>query len=656
MPEAKADTKVRKKRAAKKEKPIKEVVEEIKAEKAASTPTTIACPSRPEPPDSIVELRKRVETPYPVILVVTYEESRLIETVMEHIVTRVSDEPLEYASHTDVYVWSLTQGLIKMPLDVDPVQAVAEQRYDDEDSLAPDWTLNFIQHEYKVNAGTRRGIFIMRDLHKLWDRPDIGRQIRDMAEALSMQDKVIIVTAPEISIPTELDKTVSVIDFDLPSKSEIDYEVRLSLHSLSDSEAAGNPFDDNTVTDDKSVKLDYTDREIEHIVDACAGLTRFEIWCAMGKCIDPGDGIIDVPTILAEKEQIVAKSGIVEFWRSSETLDDVGGLAVVKEYIEHTKYAFTDAAHAFGVDWPRGMLLLGKPGSAKSLLVKATANHYQIPCLRLDIGKIMAGVVGGSEGNTRRALKTAEAVAPCILWIDEIEKGLSGTGSSNFSDAGTMSRVFGTIMQWMQDRTQPVYVMATANNIDQLPPELLRKGRMDEIFFVDIPVKEEKMEIFGIHLAKRGRDKSRFDLDHLSDVMYTRRGKEYPYSGAEIEAAVQEAIRRAYAQAVKAGITPEINGKGDLDTELLANTLTEIVPLSCTYKERMVKMRAWAMDRARFASKLSEDEVRSQTQGVQTVKNEEGDDFTVDLDVSTTKQPRKPSSAVSRMRRGAKAN
>lgn len=628
----------------------KDIVDDVKNSSESNEVKIVPKPSRPDPPECVVELTKRIKTPYPIILVVTFEESRLIESIMEYVVGRNDSS---YSDDQDVWVWSFAQGLGKLPNDTDPVQALADFNIS-EDTTDPNVALNYIHREHNVGNDKIRSIFVMRDLHKFWDRPDVGRRLRDMAEGMSMSDKVIVVTSPEMSLPSELDKTVSVIDFDLPSKSEIDYEVRMSLHSL------GNNTIDNSLediigetTDVESIKLDYSDQEIEHIVDACAGLTRFEIWCAMGKCIEPGNGIVEVPVILAEKEQIVAKSGIVEFWSSNETLEDIGGLDTVKEYIDHTKHAFTDAAHAFGVEYPRGLLLLGKPGSAKSLLVKATANYYQIPCLRLDIGKVMAGVVGGSEGNTRRALKTAEAVAPCILWIDEIEKGLSGTGSSNFSDAGTMSRVFGTIMQWMQDRTKPVYVMATANNIDQLPPELLRKGRVDEIFFIDVPTKIEKEEIFSIHLRKRNRDASRFNLDRLSDLVYSRKGKEYPYSGAEIEAAIQESIRRAYANSIKSGIKPEINGEGDITTDLLEETLLGIVPLSCTYHEQMDKMRRWAMDRARFGSRSSEEEVRSSTARTASTENDDGDTLTADLNVSSSNKKKEARSkgAMSKMRK-----
>jgi SpoVK/Ycf46/Vps4 family AAA+-type ATPase len=240
-------------------------------------------------------------------------------------------------------------------------------------------------------------------------------------------------------------------------------------------------------------------------------------------------------------------------------------------------------------------LLIGIPGTGKSLTAKCVGSMWQMPLLRLDVGKIFGGLVGSSEENIRKVVKTAEAIAPAVLWLDELEKGFSGTGSSNMSDGGTTSRVFGTFITWLQEKSSPVFVIATANNVQQLPPELLRKGRFDEIFFCDLPQKEERKQIFGIHLSKKKRDKANFDLDRLADASVD-------FSGAEIETAVIAALYDAF------------DAGREIDTDGIMQAVTEIVPLSVTMREVIEGMREWARTRARSASS------RGQTPGANKKK------------------------------------
>ena len=235
------------------------------------------------------------------------------------------------------------------------------------------------------------------------------------------------------------------------------------------------------------------------------GLTLSEAENVFAKCLVEKGGF-DVDLIVAEKQQLIRKSGVLEYFDTQEQVADIGGMEVLKGWLNSRSPAFTEKAQRFGLPAPRGVLLLGVQGCGKSLTAKAVAQLWRLPLLRLDVGRIYSGIVGSSEQNIRRALQMAETVAPCVLWIDEIEKGLAGVQSSAMSDAGVTARIFGTINTWMQEKTKPVFVVATANDISQLPPELLRKGRFDEIFFVDLPAAEERKEIFEIHLRRRKRD------------------------------------------------------------------------------------------------------------------------------------------------------
>jgi SpoVK/Ycf46/Vps4 family AAA+-type ATPase len=287
--------------------------------------------------------------------------------------------------------------------------------------------------------------------------------------------------------------------------------------------------------------------------------------------------------ILSEKEQIIRKSGTLEFYRAAEGFGDVGGLDVLKQWMEKRTQAFGQKARDFGLPAPKGILLLGVQGCGKSLSCKAVASQWRLPLLRLDVGKIFSGIVGSSEENMRRAIRMSESVSPTILWLDELEKGFAGTQSSPFSDGGTTSRVFASFITWLQEKTAPVFVVATANRIEDLPPELLRKGRFDEIFFVDLPDEHERREIFTIHLRRRNRDPAGFDLDQLAAAAEG-------FSGAEIE------------QTIVAALFDAFDAGRDITTEDVLRNVRESVPLSRTMREQIEELRSWAGTRARQAS------------------------------------------------------
>jgi SpoVK/Ycf46/Vps4 family AAA+-type ATPase len=293
-----------------------------------------------------------------------------------------------------------------------------------------------------------------------------------------------------------------------------------------------------------------------------------------------GEGVNEV---LTEKQQIIRKSGLLEYFSPEERFDNVGGLNILKDWLEKRALALTPEARAFGLPQPRGVLMLGVQGCGKSLCAKAVASHWQLPLLRFDIGRMFGSLVGSSEENIRKAIAVAESVAPAILWVDEIDKAFAGLAGSASTDGGTGSRVLGSFLTWLSEKKAPVFVVATANDISNLPPELLRKGRLDEIFFVDLPSQKERSEIFAIHLRKRGRPLELFNLDQLAELSPH-------FSGAEIEEAINSALYDAFY------------ASRDLSPIDVMQAVRQTVPLATTMAEQIDGLRAWAKGRARQAS------------------------------------------------------
>ncbi len=305
------------------------------------------------------------------------------------------------------------------------------------------------------------------------------------------------------------------------------------------------------------------------------------------------DGKVDVSDldiILSEKMQVIKKTGILEFINTDIKISDVGGLENLKSWLNKRNNSWSESAKKYCLPAPKGVLITGVPGCGKSLTAKAMSAAWQLPLLKLDFGKIFSGIVGSSEENMRKAIKTAEAVAPSILWVDEIEKSLSGLNSNG--DSGTSSRIFGTFLTWMQEKTAPVFVIATANNINSLPAELLRKGRFDEIFFVDLPTQREREEIFKLHLSKRLKDKDVASKIEINSDLYKQLAQMTEgFVGAEIEQVVISALYEAFFN------------KRPLEFSDLANTIKNVVPLSVTQKEQILAIRQWANIRAVAATK-----------------------------------------------------
>jgi SpoVK/Ycf46/Vps4 family AAA+-type ATPase len=482
---------------------------------------------------------------YPLIYILSSEEKRVEKSIADVLHSREATKNYK----TKIYTWSVTEG----------VRVGGEPQGDSKDPLK---ALRFILEAKK----DERAVFILRDLHAFQKNPEVVRLLRDLARNLKETLKTVFMISPLLQIPPELDKEVAVVEYPLPELSEI-----------------GTILD--RVMSMVPGKAPPTGQEREHIVEAALGLTADEAENVFAKSLVQ-TGTFDIDVILSEKERIVRKSGVLEFFRTQEKMDNIGGLDLLKSWLRKRQAAFSEEARNFGLPRPKGILMIGIPGGGKSLTAKAVGAAWRLPLLRLDVGKIFAGIVGSSEENMRRAIQMAEAVAPSILWVDELEKGFSGTGSSNNSDAGTAARVFGSFITWLQEKTSPVFVIATANNVDELPPEMMRKGRFDEIFFVDLPTLPERREIMQIHVKRRGRDPVGFNLDLLAE-------KSEGMTGAEIEQAVVSALFDVYDRNGSAGV---------LATEGVVHSLQETVPLSRTMKEKIATLRNWCKTRARPAS------------------------------------------------------
>ncbi len=491
------------------------------------------------------DLEHLMRARYPLIYILSSEEKRVEESIRRVLGNREKEKGVK----TKVYTWSVTEG----------VRIGGEQQGDSNDPLK---ALRFILEAKK----DERAVFILRDLHPYQKNPETVRRLRDLARNLKETLKTVFLISPVLVIPPELDKEIAVVEYPLPELAEI-----------------GTILD--RVMSMVPGKVAPSGQEREHIVEAALGLTADEAENVFAKSLVQ-TGQFDIDVILSEKERIVRKSGVLEFFRTQSKMDDIGGLDLLKSWLKKRQAAFSEEARAFGLPRPKGILMIGIPGGGKSLTAKAVGASWRLPLLRLDVGKVFAGIVGSSEENMRRAIQMAEAVAPSILWVDELEKGFSGTGSSNNSDGGTAARVFGTFITWLQEKTSPVFVIATANNVDELPPEMMRKGRFDEIFFVDLPTLPERREICAIHLKRRGRDPGTFDIEKLAE-------KSDGFTGAEIEQAVVSALFDEYDKHGKSGI---------LTTDGVVHSIAETVPLSKTMKEKIATLRNWCRTRARPAS------------------------------------------------------
>jgi SpoVK/Ycf46/Vps4 family AAA+-type ATPase len=489
------------------------------------------------------ELSILIQSQYPLVYLVTSEEERA-----ERAISTVA----QIKPNRSVFVWTVTHGIVEYGQQNGTITQ--------HNTVSPEAALEWVTRQKEP------GIYIFKDLHPFIESPAVARWLRDAIANFKGMQKTIILMSPVQVVPIELEKEVVVLDFPLPKLEELE-EVLLQQLGIT-----------------RIKKLAAETKE--KLLRAALGLTRDEAEKVYRKAqVTTGRLTEDeVAIVLSEKQQLIRRNGILEYLEHDEGIAGVGGLEELKHWLTQRSNAFTQRAREYGLPQPKGMLILGVPGCGKSLIAKTASKLWSLPLVRLDMGRVYDGsTVGRSEANLRNALKAAESISPMILFIDELDKAFAGSAGSSDSDGGTSSRIFGTFLTWMQEKKSPVFVMATANRVDRLPGEFLRKGRFDELFFVDLPNFEERSQIFQIHLSKRRSDVSRFDLSQLSSVSEG-------FSGAEIEQGIIAAMYEAFAQ--------------DREfTQLdIISAVKSTTPLSRTMTEQVAALRDWARMRARPAA------------------------------------------------------
>jgi len=495
------------------------------------------------------EIECLIRARYPILYVLSWEEGRVQEMLVD----------VGRRQKKKVYEWSMSTGLASVGT------SVQSQKLRNSPTREPLAALD------AVIDMVEPALFVFKDLHPHLTRqnPAVIRRLKDIALQLKNSLKTMILVSPVLEIPNELEKEITVIQFPLPTRADLELLVQRILVDVQQFE---------------NVRVELDDPGKECLINAALGLTMTEAENVLAKIIVKyerlsGDEVLEV---LAEKQQIIRKNGLLEYYPCSETVESIGGLVAIKDWLWKRAQAFTEEARSFGLPAPKGMLLLGVQGCGKSLCAKAVSSVWRLPLLRFDMGRMFGSLVGSSEENVRRAIAVAESVAPAVLWVDEIDKAFAGSQGSAVADGGTTARVFSTFLTWLSEKTAAVFVVATANDISQLPPELLRKGRLDEIFFVDLPNREERTEIFRIHLRKRGRDPEDFELEPLAAATEG-------FSGAEIEESIISALYDAFS------------GRQSLATSHIIASIEATVPMARTMSEHIDRLRAWASGRARDA-------------------------------------------------------
>jgi SpoVK/Ycf46/Vps4 family AAA+-type ATPase len=482
----------------------------------------------------IEEFNLLLKARYSLIYISTYEEDRLEYTIRNCI---------KLGKTRAIYTWNFIDGFENEAGKRNPLHA-----------------LEFIEKM----AGNAPSIFILKDFNKFFSDLTVSRKIRNLSRLLKTQPKTIIISASETTIPDEIRELITLLEFKLPDINEIRQELNRLLNLL----------DQKLATDD-----------LNSLVQSCQGLSLERIRRVLSKIIATNQ-IIDKSTIsliLNEKQQIINQTQLLEFCSSDSSLEDIGGLTNLKQWLNQRTSSFSEQALSYGLAAPRGLLLVGVQGTGKSLTAKAIANDWQLPLLRLDFGRLFGGIVGESESRVREMIRVAEALAPCVLWIEEIDKYFTQTESNG--DSGTTNRVLGTFITWLSEKNSQVFIVATANNFENLPLELVRKGRFDEIFFVGLPTEAEREKIFQVLLARiRPLRLKEFDVILMAQ-------KSALFSGAEIFQAITEGMQFAF------------NENRDFNTTDILKGVSDIIPLAQIENKKIKTLQEWALSgRIRTAS------------------------------------------------------
>ena len=481
---------------------------------------------------------------YPCISIVTQEETYALEVVRDVAFKLGCDQ-----TGSGMWLWSVVGGVR------DGLVADAKPAKDTEHPAAA---------LYYLSQFADRSLCVMLDLVAHLGDSRTLRVLRDLIERFGQLGSHLILIDSRDELPQVVASQATPFELSLPGEEELENIIRETLRKQHH---------------ERPIEIEITRSALHTIIRNLRGLTRRQAERIVIECVaeDHRFDAEDINTVLAAKRRALQGTGLLEFIQTPVSLEEIGGLKRLKRWLARRQQAVTDEAAAFGIDAPRGVLMLGVQGAGKSLCAKAIATAWQRPLLRMDVGALYDRYIGESERRLSDAFRQAEMMAPIVLWIDEIEKAFASAASRNI-DGGLSQRMFGALLTWMQEHTPPVFLVATANDIEALPPELLRKGRFDEIFFVDLPEPETRKQIFAIHLRKRKRDPARVDLDTLVELSDG-------FSGAEIEQAIVSALHEAFAS------------KSDLTTDLIVSALRESPPLSVTMAEKVAELRAWAKNR-----------------------------------------------------------
>src|SRR5438477_4666671 len=523
--------------------------------------------------NTLDRLKILINSSTPIVVMETVEEMRAIGFV------RAACTDLNIA----VFEWSIADGLFRSGSNAPAVPAAplqmrinaARQAADPgapESSKAAIYnTLDPVQALATMETMTLEAAFVLKDFHRHMESPVVVRRLRDVGQKFSANRRTLILTAPSINMPPELESLVEYLDLPLPDL------LRLS-------QIIEETFKRSSKTHALQLKLDATG--VDAVATNLRGLTEEEAERAISQTLVAHYALCPdtIADVLEAKKELLRHSGMLEFIDASENMGSVGGLDNLKHWLAQRRGAWEDAARDFGLDPPRGVIILGVQGCGKSMCARAIAGEWKLPLVNFDTAAVYDKYIGETEKRIQKVFQVAEGLAPCVLWIDELEKVFAGSGPDSASvDAGVSSRILASFLSWMQDRKAPVFVAATCNNVTALPPELIRKGRFDELFFVDLPNQAERQQIFSIQLTKRKRNPAEFDLNQLASAAQG-------FSGAEIDAAVQSALYAVFAN------------QQSLTTDALLDALKATVPLSTTRAEEIQGLREWAKTRAVAAS------------------------------------------------------
>ena len=519
------------------------------------------------PPTPIERLKVLINSSTPIVIMETVEEMRALSLV------RTACSELSLA----VFEWTIADGLVRSGSGAAAPQP-AVPHYVDRAGMADAApkaamynTTDPVQALANLETMTIEAVFVLKDFHRHMDNPVVVRRLRDVGQKFSANRRTLVLTAPAIEMPPELASLVEFLDLPLPDRDRLREIIRETYTRMSGTH---------------TLKLQLDASGVDAMAANLRGLTEEAAERAISQTVVGRLALSPecVTDVLDAKKALLKRSEMLEFVDSTDSMSSVGGLENLKQWLAQRRGSWDDKASQFGLDPPKGVIILGVQGCGKSLCARSVAGEWKLPLVKFDTAAVYDKFIGETEKRIQKVFRVAEGLAPCVLWIDELEKVFAGSGPDSASaDAGVSSRLLASFLSWMQDRKVPVFVAATCNNVTVLPPELIRKGRFDELFFVDLPNTAERKQILSIQLTKRKRNPADYDLDKIAEAA---KG----FSGAEIESAVQGAMYAAFSR------------KQELSSEDLLTALSSTVPLSITRAEEIATLLDWAKDRAVWAS------------------------------------------------------